>query len=274
MACAVSMFSQNVIPLYEDGKVPDALATLDEEHTPNLTVFLAENPTGEAVIICPGGGYSGLAINHEGYDIARRFNESGIAGFVLKYRLPDSLRSARPHLSPIQDLQTAIDLVRFRAKEFNVSPNKIGIMGFSAGGHLASTGTTHFDKGYIKPKSGSVRPDFSILIYPVISMDPTFTHGGSRVKLLGKDPKPELQEAFSNEKQITKETPPVFLVHSADDGVVPVKNSLTFAESLAEKHVLFEMHIFPQGGHGYGMNNQTTATEWFPMCVNWIKQKQ
>jgi acetyl esterase/lipase len=174
-------------------------------------------------------------------------------------------------LSSIQDLQTAIDIVRSRAAEWKIDPNKVGIMGFSAGGHLASTGGTHFDRQYIQSKSGNLRPDFMILVYPVITSDSTFTHAGSMKNLLGNNPSDELLKEFSNEKQITKETPPAFLVHSADDKVVPVKNSIVFAEELAKNGILFEMHIFPKGGHGYGMNNPTTKTEWFSLCINWVK---
>jgi acetyl esterase/lipase len=270
---AVSSYGQAVIDLYEEGKIPDAVTASVEvkEKAPNLTIFLPENPAGEAVVICPGGGYGGLAINHEGYDIAKRFNENGIAAFVLKYRLPNSKISTKPHLSPIQDLQKAIDIVRSRAEEWKIDPNKVGVMGFSAGGHLASTGGTHFDRQYIQSKSGNLRPDFMILIYPVITSDTTFTHSGSMKNLLGENPSAELLNEFSNEKQITKATPSAFLVHSTDDKVVPVKNSIVFAEELAKNNILFEMHIFPKGGHGYGMNNSTTKTEWFNPCVNWIK---
>jgi acetyl esterase/lipase len=266
-----NLIGQTTIPLYKDGKIPDAITPVEEEHTPTLTVCIPENPTGEAVIVCPGGGYGGLAINHEGYEIAKYFNEQGIAAFILKYRLPNIARSVKPHLSPIQDLQKAIDMVRHRAAEWKVSPNKIGIIGFSAGGHLVSTGGTHFDKSYIQSESGNLRPDFMILIYPVITSDETFTHKGSIRNLLGEKPSAELLEGFSNEKQITEKTPPAFLVHSADDKTVPVKNSLVFAEELAKNKIPFEMHIFPEGGHGYGLHNNTTSTEWFPLCVNWIR---
>jgi acetyl esterase/lipase len=268
-----SSYGQEVIDLYEEGKIPDAVAASVEvkEKTPNLTIFLPENPTGEAVVICPGGGYGGLAINHEGYDVAKRFNENGIAAFVLKYRLPNSKISTKPHLSPIQDLQKAIDIVRNRAAEWKIDQNKVGVIGFSAGGHLASTAGTHFDRQYIQSESGNLRPDFMILIYPVITSDTTFTHSGSMKNLLGENPPAELLKEFSNEKQITKATPPAFLVHSTDDKVVSVKNSIVFAEELAKNSILFEMHIFPKGGHGYGMYNSTTKTEWFTPCVNWIK---
>ncbi|MDR0691995.1 MAG: alpha/beta hydrolase [Prevotellaceae bacterium] len=266
-------YGQKVVDLYGEGDIPDAVAASAEvkEKAPNLTVFLSENPTGEAVVICPGGGYGGLAINHEGYDVAKRFNENGISAFVLKYRLPNSQISTKPHLSPIQDLQKAIDMVRSRAAEWNIDPDKVGVIGFSAGGHLASTGGTHFDRQYIQSESGNLRPDFMILIYPVITSDATFTHSGSMRNLLGENPSAELLKEFSNEKQITKATPPAFLVHSTDDKAVPVKNSIVFAEELVKNNVLFEMHIFPKGGHGYGMNNPTTKTEWFDLCVNWIK---
>jgi acetyl esterase/lipase len=266
-------YGQKVIDLYEEGKIPDAVAASAEvkEKAPNITVFLPENPTGEAIIICPGGAYWGLAIDHEGYDVAKQFNANGMAAFVLKYRLPKSSISTKPHLSPIQDLQKAIDTVRSNAAEWKINPNRIGVIGFSAGGHLASTGGTHFDRKYIQPLSGNLRPNFMILVYPVITSDATFTHGGSMRNLLGKNPSEELLKEFSNEKQVTKETSPAFLVHSADDSSVPVKNSLVFAEELAKCKVPFEMHVFPKGGHGYGMHNSTTKTEWFPICVNWIK---
>ncbi|MDR0385564.1 MAG: alpha/beta hydrolase [Prevotellaceae bacterium] len=269
-----SLYGQEIIYLYEEGKIPDAVATSNEvrEKAPNITAFIPQNPTGEAVVICPGGGYGNLAINHEGYDVAKRLNENGVAAFVLKYRLPSSKISTKPHLSPVQDLQKAIDIVRSRASEWKIEPNKVGIMGFSAGGHLVSTGGTHFAKQYILPKSDNLRPDFMILIYPVITSDAEFTHKGSIRNLLGKDPSTELLEEFSNEKHVTKETPPTFIVHSADDNTVPVKNSMVFAEKLAKNGVPFEMHIFPKGGHGYGMNNSTTKTEWFDLCINWIKK--
>ncbi|MDR2626490.1 MAG: alpha/beta hydrolase [Dysgonamonadaceae bacterium] len=264
---------QEVIDLYEEGKIPDVVTESidDKKNVPNVTVFLPENPTGEAIVICPGGGYTYLAVDHEGYDIAKRFNENGIAAFVLKYRLPNIKISTKPHLAPIQDLQTAIDIVRCRAEEWKIDPNKVGVIGFSAGGHLASTGGTHFDRQYITSKSGNLRPDFMILIYPVISSDLIFTHTGSIKNLLGNNFSDELLKEFSNEKQVTKDTPPAFLVHSADDAVVPVKNSIVFAEELAKNNILFEMHIFPKGGHGYGMNNPTTKTDWFNLCLNWLK---
>jgi acetyl esterase/lipase len=264
-------YGQQIVDLYDKEKIPDAVSSIDEADIPNITVFLPDKPAGEAVIICPGGGYGRLAITYEGYDVAKRFNENGIAAFVLKYRLPNQKISTKSYLSPIQDLQKAIDIVRKRAEEWKINPNKVGVMGFSAGGHLASTGGTHFDKQYIHSESGNLRPDFMILIYPVITSDSTFTHRGSIWNLLGENPSAERLEAFSNEKQITEKTPPAFLVHSADDKTVPVKNSILFAEALIKCNVQVEMHIFPKGGHGYGMNNKTTETEWFPICINWIK---
>jgi acetyl esterase/lipase len=266
-------YGQQIVDLYEKEKIPDVVPSIDEADIPNITVFLPDKPAGEAVIICPGGGYGGLAINHEGYDVAKRFNENGIAAFVLKYRIPNRKKSTKAHLSPIQDLQKAIDIVRKRADEWKINPNKVGVMGFSAGGHLASTGGTHFANQYINSESGNLRPDFMILIYPVITSDSTFSHHGSIRNLLGENPPAELLNAFSNEKQITEKTPPAFLIHSADDKVVPVKNSISFAEALIKSNVQVEMHIFPKGGHGYGMNNKTTESEWFPLCVKWVKAK-
>jgi acetyl esterase/lipase len=168
-------------------------------------------------------------------------------------------------------LQRAIDLVRTRAGEWNINPAKIGVMGFSAGGHLAATGGTHFNRRHVAVQSGDPRPDFLILAYSVVTSDPTFTHSGSIGMLLGRSPSPELLEEFSAEKQVTNNTPPSFLVHSADDSGVPVRNSLVFAEALAKHNIPFEMHVFPKGGHGYGTNNKTAKTDWFALCIEWIK---
>lgn len=278
--------AQSVIELYERDKIPDAIPSPDKSRKytgddgivreekisiPTITAFIPDRPTGESVIICPGGGYSILATAHEGDTVARRLNESGIAAFILRYRLPDKKTSTRPHLAPVQDLQRAIDLVRTRAGEWRIDPAKIGVMGFSAGGHLAAIGGTHFDRRHVESKSGSLRPDFVILAYPVVTSDPTFTHSGSIRALLGGTPSSELLEEFSAEKQVTNNTPPCFLVHSANDDGVPVKNSFVFAEALSRHKIPFELHVFPKGGHGYGTNNKTTKTDWFVLCVEWIK---
>ncbi|MDR0559641.1 MAG: alpha/beta hydrolase [Prevotellaceae bacterium] len=278
------LHGQQRFDLYEDGKIPDAVSLPNGEKQnpddgilrekeisiPDLTAYFPEKPTGVAVIICPGGGYGMLATGHEGWDIAKRFNEYGISAFVLRYRLPNEKVSTKPHLSPIQDLYKAVDVVRSRADEWKIDTDKIGVIGFSAGGHLASTGGTHFDRNYIASKSGNLRPDFMILVYPVITSDKSLTHSGSMKNLLGENPSEELLKEFSNEKQITGKTPPSFLVHSADDKVVSGQNSIMFAEAIAYHSVPFEMHIFPRGGHGYGLNNGTIKADWFALCVEWI----
>lgn len=234
--------------------------------------------TGQAVVICPGGGYGVLAYDWEGTDTANYLNAHGIAAIVLKYRLPEDASNIVPHESPLIDAKRAMRLTRFHAKDWHIDPDRIGIMGFSAGGHLASTLGTHFDKGDAKAEDSvdrlSSRPDFMILIYPVITMDAEFTHMGSRENLIGKNPKAELIEHFSNEKQITTHTPPTFIVHSSDDGAVPVKNSLEFYNGLLAKGVEAEMHLYPYGGHGYSLaiDQGGRLTDWPLRCVTWMKE--
>jgi acetyl esterase/lipase len=281
-------FSQTIIPLYHDS-IPNSKASANEENStyegehkilivhnvsrPSLTVFLPpkEKANGTAVIICPGGGYSILAASHEGYDVAKKFAEWGIVAFVLKYRIPDEKTMINKEIGPLQDAQRAIQIVRERAKEWNVNPNKIGIMGFSAGGHLASTAGTHFEKAVIENKnSTSLRPDFMILLYPVISFTDSIGHIGSRDNLIGKNPSPEKIKEYSNELQVTAKTPPAFLVHGGNDDVVKVQNSLYFYEALQKNNVPTELHIYPKGGHGFGMNNPTTKDQWMERLKNWL----
>ncbi len=235
-----------------------------------------QSATGQAVIICPGGGYGVLAYDWEGIDTANYFNAHGIAAIVLKYRLPEDASNVVPHLSPLLDTNRAMRMVRSRAKGWNIDPNRIGIMGFSAGGHAASTLGTHFDAG--DPDASdpidrlSSRPDFMILIYPVITMLESFTHGGSRQNLIGESPSKELIELYSNERQVTTDTPPTFLVHSSDDKSVPVQNSLSFYNALLENKVDTEMHLYPYGGHGYSLAiGQGRLSDWPARCVEWIK---
>lgn len=284
---AITIYAQNNVefPLYGD-KIPNSFDVQNEEKAtkngilriekvshPTLTVFLPdkETATGTAVVICPGGGYSIVAIEHEGHDIAKKFVENGVAAFVLKYRLPNSKISPQPDIAPLQDAQQALITVRENADKWNINPEKVGIMGFSAGGHLASTAGTHFDKNYITGLNDkNVRPDFMILIYPVISSDKSITHQGSFNNLLGKNATDEQRLLFSNEKQITEQTPTSFLIHAVDDNAVPVQNSLRFAQALADKKISFEIHTFPKGGHGFGLNNPTMKTSWFDLCINWL----
>jgi len=254
--------SNGVISRYE--KVTD----------PTLTVFLptAEKATGTAVIICPGGGYSALAFDHEGYAVARWLNENGIAGIILKYRLPSDLIMKNKSVGPLQDAQEAIRMIRRNKEHWKIDPHKIGILGFSAGGHLASTLSTHYsEKVYDVTDTTSARPDFSLLIYPVITADSSFTHAGSRRNLIGDNPSKDAVSHFSNELQITQNTPPAFLVHSSDDKAVPVKNSLVYYEALIKNNIIAEMHIFQKGGHGYGLSaGKGTQASWPELCIKWL----
>ncbi len=248
---------------------------------PDIAVFLPSksNATGEAVVICPGGGYHILAYDWEGSDIARWFSSRGIAAMVLKYRLPDSKSNIVPHKTPLMDAQRAFRMVRYHAESWNIEPGKIGIMGFSAGGHLASTLSTHFDKG--DPGNAdpveriSCRPDFSILVYPVISFTEEFRHSGSRAALLGEDPDPELVKYYSNELQVTSETPPAILIHSGDDGGVPVQNSLAYYQALLKNGITAEMHIYPYGRHGYSLAiGKGHLATWPDRVLEWIRYIQ
>jgi len=225
------------------------------------------------VIICPGGGYWGIAIDHEGKQIAEWFNSFGVSAFVLKYRLPDETIMEDKSIGPLQDAQEAIRLVRRNAKGWNINPEKIGIMGFSAGGHLASTASTHFNEKVYEPiDQTSARPNFSILIYPVISMDSAITHAGSRLFLLGEHPSEALVKRFSNELQVTDQTPPAFMVHSLNDEVVPAQNSILYALAMKQHRVACELHLFEHGGHGYGLGrSDDTESSWPDICKRWLK---
>jgi len=245
---------------------------------PTLDLYLApqEKANRTAIIICPGGGYRRLAADKEGHDVSLWLNKHGISAFVLKYRLPSDKIMKDKSIGPLQDVQEAIRLVRRNAEKWNIDPNKIGVMGFSAGGHLASTVSTHFAEDVYPAKdTTSARPDFSILIYPVISMDENISHQGSRNLLLGENPTEKLIKRFSNELQVSADTPPTFLVHSMDDGAVPVENSLKYALALKKHSVAAEVHIYEKGGHGFGMaiNNKSTESNWPESCLSWLKQK-
>jgi acetyl esterase/lipase len=235
----------------------------------------AEKTSGTAVIICPGGGYWGIAIDHEGAQVAKWLNSLGITAFVLKYRLPDSNIMENKSIGPMQDGQQAIRIVRSHSKDWGINPDKIGIMGFSAGGHLASTLSTHFNEKVYKPEdSTSARPNFSLLIYPVISMDSSITHWGSRVNLLGSTPSPELVKHFSNELQVNEQTPPAFLALSIDDYAVPVQNSIVYALALKKYKVPCELHLYQSGGHGYGLGRSVnTESSWPEACRKWLESR-
>jgi acetyl esterase/lipase len=282
--------AQEVIPLYK-GPIPNSRETPNEESfeistdshvlivskvtRPSLTVFLPPmaRPSSAAVIICPGGGYSVLAAGHEGYDVAKKLNKAGIAAFVLKYRIPSDSSMLQKEIGPLQDAQRAIQLVRENARRWHLNPGRIGIMGFSAGGHLASTAGTHFGKAYIDNPSGtSLRPDFMILVYPVISFSDSIGHSGSRDNLLGKNPDLEKIRSYSNELQINEKTPPAFLVHARNDDVVKVQNSIDFYEALRKNNVPAEIYLYQEGGHGFGMNNPRSPVKWLDLAIEWMRK--
>jgi acetyl esterase/lipase len=243
---------------------------------PTLKKYSPAKPNGTSVIICPGGGYERLSIDHEGEDVARALNEFGITGFVLKYRLPNDSIMIDKTIGPLQDAQQAIRMIRQQAAAWGLNPAKIGIMGFSAGGHLAASAATHFNilaDSSLKDTT-SVRPDFAILIYPVISLIDSIAHKGSKNRLLGKNPAEALVKNFSNELQVTKKSPPAFLVHAGDDGTVPVENSIRYYQACIKNKVPAEMHLYPKGGHGFGMKNKTTSDKWFDRLINWLNTLQ
>lgn len=266
----------NSFPLWS-GDAPGALGKGTND-VPTLTAFLPEpgKATGAAMLICPGGGYGGLA-PHEGKGYAVWFNEHGVTAFVLKYRLGSA---GYRHPIMLQDAARAVRTVRARADEWKLDPKRIGIIGSSAGGHLASTMLTHFDAG--KPDATDVieressRPDLGILCYPVITMR-EFTHTGSRKNLLGENPSPDLIKLLSNELQVTKDTPPTFIWHTAEDTAVPVENALRFAEALRKAGVPFDLHIYERGKHGMGLGSQPYGGgerhPWTHDCLFWLKQR-
>lgn len=259
------------LPLWPEG-VPGPI--LSDDDTPTLTVYLPDPAvaTGAAVVICPGGGYVNLAMDHEGHDVARWLNSIGVAAFIVKYRRGAGYQ----HPAPIQDAQRAIRTVRARANEWQVDTNKVGVLGFSAGGHLASTTGTHFDKTYLADNdpvdAQSARPDFMVLIYPVISLTTEYTHQGSKHNLLGKQPSDAESWAFSNELQVSPETPPTFLVHTTEDTAVPPENSILFYMALRKAGVSAEMHIYERGRHGLGMAPSDPAmSTWTTLCATWMQ---
>lgn len=261
-----------LVPLWQ-GDAPGAKGK-EAGDIPGLMYYPApkEKANGTAVVVCPGGGYGALAMNHEGHDVAGWLNSLGISAFVLKYRLGPKYH----HPVQLGDAQRAIRTVRAKAKEWNLDPNRIGILGFSAGGHLASTAGTHFDKG--KPDAdnpidqASSRPDFMILLYPVITLTGPYAHNGSRNNLLGKTPDAQLVESLCNEKQVTKETPPTFLVHTSEDTAVPPENSVMFYLALSKNRVPAELHIYEKGRHGLGLGSQEMPfSSWPDRCAAWLR---
>lgn len=273
LAIGYSTEAQQVLPLYPDS-IPGNTVKLNKEEKPTLEVYLPvkEMATGTAVIIFPGGAYAFLAYAEEGTSIAKDFAEKGIAAFVVKYRLPKRETMRDKSFGPLMDAQQAIKTVRTKSDEWNLDPNKIGVIGYSAGGHLASTLGTHFAKSYVLNKENvSLRPDFMILVYSVISMQDQLTHMGSKISLLGMEPNKERVELFSNELQVTKETPPTYLTHCGDDVVVDVNNSILFYEALQKNGVDAELHLFPKGNHGF--TQRMPLSEWIEPMLGFLKRE-
>jgi acetyl esterase/lipase len=255
-------------------KVGNGLVRIARVINPTISVYFPkENPTGTAAIICPGGGYNRLAMDNEGSDIAAWLNANGITAIVLKYRLPNDTIMENKTIGPLQDVQEAIRMTRRSAKEWNLNPHKIGVFGFSAGGHLASTVSTHFNEKVYDSDSTSARPDFAVLVYPVITMNEKYTHAGSRLFILGKNPDAQKVEYYSNELRVTKETPPTFMVHAEDDKTVPVQNSIDYYTALKNNNIPAELHIYQKGGHGFSLaKDKGTASQWPFACIQWLKQ--
>ncbi len=277
-----------IIPLYEDTIPGNKITGIKEKRDnsksgsavisnitePELWWFPARTDTARpAIIICPGGGYRYEAYEHEGKQVAEWLSDMGYQAFVLKYRLPDENLFSEATYIPLADARQAIALVRKMAKSLGTNPKKVGIMGFSAGGHLAASASTLFNHEIPYAKTGDlVRPDFSILIYPVISMTDELTHKGSREALLGNNPSQKLIDLFSLEKQVSEETPPTFILHAADDRAVPADNTRTYAKALRQKNVNVKEIILPEGGHGFGFREESPAFEWTTHLAEWLHE--
>lgn len=276
------------IPLWES-KIPNSISNpnyfektayqegyLNKYHhvtTPTLSVFTPKEKkaNGTAVLIMPGGGYRHLSFHKEGVKIAQWLNSLGITAFVLKYRLPNDSIMENKSIAPLQDAQEALRYIRANSKKWHCHPDKIGVLGSSAGGHLAATLSTQYhQKVYTSQYSESAQPNFTILLYPVISMDQTITHKGSRTNLLGNSPSEEAIQRYSNEMQVDKNTAPTFLVHATDDLVVPVENSIRYYHALLNHKIKTELHVFESGGHGFGLGTKPGVSTWPLLCQNWL----
>ena len=280
------VMSQKIYPLFEkeipNSKPISVKETRDDKDgrlrigqitEPTIEAWLPtkESNTGTAIIIFPGGGYRIVSYSHEGTEVAKKFQQMGVTAFVVKYRMPDSATMENPSIGPLQDAQRAIQWVRERSTEFNVNPERVGVLGFSAGGHLASTAGTHFSRSYISnPKAINLRPDFMILVYPVVTMAESFTHAGSVGQLLGKKPSDDLRSSFSAERNVTPQTPPAFLVHTSADKSVSALNSVYLYKALLENNIKAEMHIYQEGNHGFGLKLPNADEWWMDRCRNWL----
>ncbi|WP_435357960.1 alpha/beta hydrolase [Emticicia sp. SJ17W-69] len=277
--CGFSAFSQQIINLYSTNvpnSKPSNIAETGADKglykgitSPTLEYIKPERPNGTAIIVIAGGGYGVIVYNGEGISVAKALAEKGITAFVLKYRLPSDEIMLDKKIGPLQDVQQSIKYVRENAEKYGIDKNKIGVMGFSAGGHLASTAATHFEKTLIdNQQNTNLRPDFQILIYPVISMQDALTHGGSRDNLLGKNPSKEDKDLYSNDLQVKANTPMAWITHAADDKLVDVDNSISYFENLRKNKVEVEMHIFPKGDHGFIFRHKG----WMNPLFDWMER--
>lgn len=279
---SLNIRAQQVVNLYS-GNIPNSkISGINETNmsgmfrgvtNPTLEIYIPDKEkfTGTAVVVIPGGGYSVVVYQGEGISNAKELAKNGIAAFVLKYRLPDDSTMIDKKIGPLQDVQQAIKIVRENAAQWGIDIKKVGVMGFSAGGHLASTAATHFEKTLIDNHNNTnLRPDFQILVYPVISMQDQLTHADSRTQLLGKNPSKADIDLFSNELQVNEKTPPAYITHAADDKLVDVDNSIGYFENLRHNNVPVEMHIFPKGGHGFVFRQP----DWMDPLFRWMKSSE
>lgn len=285
--CYISLQAQDFIPIWPMGKKPNSNGkkitdSLFNERiwrveTPGMYSFIVpkSNNNGTAVLICPGGGYERLSHIYNGFEVAKWFNTIGISAFVLIYRLPNQVDLQQRQLAPWQDAQRAIRVIRANASSWNIKTDKIGVMGISAGGHVASTLGTHFtDVAAINGQSDTIsyRPDFMILLSPVITMG-KYAHPGSKMRFIGPDSSSAMIEKYSNELQVSSSTPPSFIVHALNDSTVNVRNSVLFYSALLEKKVNASIHIFPQGGHGIRLDDNPGSTDlWMSLLERWMKE--
>jgi acetyl esterase/lipase len=261
--------AQESLPLYPENQIPFAK---ENTEVPKITVYAPkERKSNVAVIVCSGGSYGGRANDVEGIPACRKLNDAGITAFLLDYRVPNASRMSEKEIVPLTDVQAAIIYVRSHAKQYKIKPDQLGIMGFSAGGHLVTTVETHFDQTRLEnPTHVSLRPDFVVAVYPVVSFADSLTHIQSRSNLIGPDITPERIREFSNELQVSEKTPPTFIVSAIDDDVVKVDNSLYLEAALRQHRVPVKMFLYAKGGHGFGVNNKTALVQWTEPCIRWI----
>ena len=290
LSISFPIHAQEFVPLWPDENIPNYQKSEESEYIPkrniifiqkvqkpSLEIYLPakQNSNGKAILILPGGGYSGVAYDWEGTDYAKWLNSQGVAAFVLKYRMPQAASVITSYKAPIQDAQRAMRYIRYHSERFHIQKDQVGVIGSSAGGHLASTLGTHTTNYYTSKDEidkETFEPNFMMLIYPVISMNEGITHKGSRNNLLGKSPDENLIEQFSNELNVNENTSQTFIIHSGNDKVVLVENSIQFYQKLIEHNIPTTMHIFPKGGHGYSLGlRNSNAPDWTPLANDWLK---